>query len=160
MQALIPATVHDKSKVISDGGKDAIYQKQGTYQCQVKEFGAVEVVTSNAIIVTYHRVLNGVVSISLSNLTKSVLNVDAVMGSVRDFIHEVLTVDGIPKLVYLIKYLYLSLLQNVLGDVLKVNQVKTSWDPLYSVPLRSGGLEYRYSLYIDIATQYPVRVIS
>lgn len=90
-QILIPALVHDKSKGISDGGEYAIYQKQGTYQCQVKEFGAVEVTTSNAIIVTYHRVLNGIVSISLSNLTKNSVNTDAIMGRVRDFIHEVLS---------------------------------------------------------------------
>ncbi|KAK4020543.1 hypothetical protein OUZ56_002508 [Daphnia magna] len=129
---LIPALVHDKSKGISDGGEYAIYQKQGTYQCQVKEFGAVEVTTSNAIIVTYHRVLNGIVSISLSNLTKNSVNTDAIMGRVRDFIHE-----------------------NVLGDNLKLNDVETSWDPLYSLPLRSGGIEYRYSLYVDIARKYP-----
>jgi hypothetical protein len=86
LQALLPTTVHDKSKIVSE---DAIYQKQGTYQCQVKEFGAVEVSISNSIVITYRKVLNAVVSILTSNSAKNVMNIDAVMGRVRDFIHQV-----------------------------------------------------------------------
>ncbi|XP_057371180.1 uncharacterized protein LOC130692123 [Daphnia carinata] len=131
-KVLIPALVHDKSKSVSDGGTHSIYQKQGTYQCQVKEFGAVEVTTSNAIIVTYRRVLNGIVSITVSNITNNSVNIDNIMGNVRDFIHEI-----------------------VLGNHLKLKDVVTSWDPLYSQHLRSGVIEYRCSLYVDIAIQYP-----
>ena len=86
VQVLIPATVHDKSKTVSE---DALYQKQGTYQCQVKEFGAMEASTSNAIIVTFRKVLNAVVSISTLNSAKNVMNIDAIMGRVRDFIQQV-----------------------------------------------------------------------
>jgi hypothetical protein len=87
LQALIPATVHDKSKTVSE---DALYQKQGTTQCQVKEFGEVLATPSNAIIVTYRsKVLNAVVSISILKSAKNAMSIDAIMGKVRDFIHEV-----------------------------------------------------------------------
>ena len=69
--------------------EDAIYQKQGTYQCQVREFGAVEEFLSNSIIITYRTVMNAVVSISISNSAKNVMAIDAIMGRVRDFIHQV-----------------------------------------------------------------------
>jgi hypothetical protein len=86
LQALIPATVHDKSNSVSE---DALYQKQGTYQCQVKEFGEVLATPSNAIIVTYRKVLNAVVSIFILKSAKKAMSIDAIMGQVRDFIHEV-----------------------------------------------------------------------
>lgn len=69
-----------------------MYQKQGTYQCQVKEFGALEVSTSNPIILTYSQVLNGIVTITTTSANQPLNDFDVkrVMSKVRMFIHQVL----------------------------------------------------------------------
>lgn len=148
---MIPATVHDKSKTVSE---DALYQKQGTYQCQVKEFGEVLATPSNAIIVTYRKVLNAVVSIFILKSAKNAMSIDAIMGQVRDFIHEVGYWNNKKNSFIDSEYFHS---QNVLEDHLKLSDFETSWDPLYSLPISPNEIEYRHSQYVDIVRQYPVK---
>ena len=88
---LILSEVKDKSKSTYMDNKDPTYQKQGTYQCQVKEFGAVNFSTSNAIVLTHSRVMNGIVTIRTSSRKTSdkFMNYTNVMNTLRNFVHQV-----------------------------------------------------------------------
>lgn len=87
-KAIIPTMVNDKSKPLYDGEKHALYQKQGTYECQVREFGSVEASTSNAIILTYRGVYNGIVSLRPTEASNSFNNLE-IMDKVMIFIKQV-----------------------------------------------------------------------
>lgn len=90
--------VNDKSKPISEGGKYAIFQKQGTYQCQVREFGSVQRTTSNSIILTYRRILNGIVSLWPTDANTFTSNRE-IMEQVTNFVHQVYKK---PKLIFIL----------------------------------------------------------
>ena len=87
---IIPSEVRDKSKFITET-IEPTYQKQGTYQCQVKEFGALNFTTSNAIVLTHSRVMNGIVTIQTASrkIGNKILNHTDVMNTLRNFVHQV-----------------------------------------------------------------------
>ena len=70
MQRIQPSLIYDSSKILSEDD----YHLQGTYQCQVREFGSVVTFTSNEILLTYNieRVINGIVIAEFANASQSV----------------------------------------------------------------------------------------
>ena len=61
------------------------YQKQGTYQCQVREFGSFKTVISNSVLLTYNRVYNGIVTLWPIN---QLIDADSIMTSMTNSINE------------------------------------------------------------------------
>ena len=94
---IIPSEVRDKSKFVTET-IEPTYQKQGTYQCQVKEFGALNFTTSNAIVLTHSRVMNGIVTIRTSSRKTSdkFMNYTNVMNTLRNFVHQVCNYKKMP----------------------------------------------------------------
>lgn len=84
----MPSQVNDESKQKSV--IDNVYQQQGTYQCQVREFGSINTVTSNAVLLTYRRIYNGVVTLWPHNpLTDS----DSIMERITKTVDEIAKVS-------------------------------------------------------------------
>ena len=77
--------VRDDSKLNSESG---IYQKQGTYTCQVREFGSTKVFNSNSIMITYDRIFNGIVNLLVNYSSNA--DVNGIMNQILKIIEEVL----------------------------------------------------------------------
>ena len=67
------------------------YQKQGTYRCQVREFGSVKTFLSTEVLLTYNRIYNGVVTLWTNSPTEA----DSVMQKLIDSIIQLSKVSQI-----------------------------------------------------------------
>ena len=74
--------VKDNSKTVPTG----VYQKQGTYQCQIREFGSTKTITSNPALVTYRHVYNGVITLRTNE--NQPIDIVSVMDKVVNCIQE------------------------------------------------------------------------
>lgn len=81
--------VLDESKITSDSAE---YQKQGTYKCQVREFGSLKSFISNPILVTFKRILNGILRIVWPAGVGNSSHLHEVMKEIILFINHVCTV--------------------------------------------------------------------
>ena len=74
--------VKDNTKTVPTG----VYQKQGTYQCQVREFGSITTFISNAVLVTYRNVYNGIITLRTND--HQPIDIDIVMEKVVKSIQD------------------------------------------------------------------------
>ena len=130
--------VKDFSKTNSKG----VYQRQGTFQCQVKEFGGLQTITSNSILVTYRQIYTGVVIL----LINQPIDADSVMEKM------VKSVQELSKVYILLHNFYTFNNYVILNLVFQSVEFTAAWDQLY-VFEGPKGVEYHYSFYVDFSSE-------